>query len=205
MKERSEILSKSEQFALDSMKSDNPGHLVYHSIGHTQDVVKSSIEIGKQQGLPDDQMEMLEIAAWFHDLGYAAGKEGHEERSAAIAREFLTGQDYPEDRIKEIEACILATRMPQQPTTNLGQIICDADLLHLASDDYFDRAERLRKEMTVVMDCEISDEKWMEMNSDFLDKHCFFTKYAQSRYGEKVKANLSKVNQRLNLWRKATK
>ena len=66
---RSEILIEAEQFALERLKSDNPDHLVYHSVAHTQDVVASALEIANEQNLDESNKEILELAAWFHDLG----------------------------------------------------------------------------------------------------------------------------------------
>ena len=99
----------------------------------------------------------------------------------------------------------MATKMPQSPQNKLEQILCDADLMHLAEGNYFEKADLLLKEIEKTRLCKISENEWLEMNQEFLDKHCFFTEYAQKNYESAVKENLKKVRERLRLWKKAKK
>jgi predicted metal-dependent HD superfamily phosphohydrolase len=49
--------------------------------------------------------------------------------------------------IEKVKACILATEMPQKPVGLLQEIICDADLFHLGTEDFSDRSKLVRKEI----------------------------------------------------------
>ena len=49
--------------------------MTYHSINHTLDVVKSANEIASKQNFSEEEVEILNIAAWFHDIGYTKGNE----------------------------------------------------------------------------------------------------------------------------------
>ena len=95
--------------------------------------------------------------------------------------------------------------MPQNPQNALEQILCDADLMHLASEDYFSKADLLHKEIEYTKSCKISEKEWLEMNENFLNQHCFFTDYAKEKYESAVKENLKKVSQRLQSWVKNKK
>lgn len=205
MIKEADIVNAAETYARETLWRDLPEHMTYHSLSHTVDVVNSAMEIGRKQNATEDELEILQIAAWFHDLGYSKGCENHEEKGAKMARDFLSKRGYLEDKILMVEGCIMATQMPQNPQTNLEKIMCDADLMHLAGEDYFSKADLLHKEIQHTKSCKITEEEWLKMNEEFLGKHCFFTDYAKNRYESRVKENLKKVSQRLKTWVKKEK
>jgi len=88
---------------------------------HTLMVVDRAAEIGRD--LPDEEREILLLAALCHDLGKpetttVAGDRvrslGHEARSAERAREWLTSLRIPERRIRAVEALVASHLAPFQ-------------------------------------------------------------------------------------------
>ncbi len=154
--------------------------LVYHNLDHTTEVVGHCDSLATAHALPEKDREILLVAAWFHDTGYLrASPRDHEEESKRIAREFLSGK-VDESFMEEVDNCIDATKMPQTPTGLLGQILCDADLYHLGTDDFYARSMLLRDEVNNMNhDHRISKKDWRQMNIDFLERHRFFTDYAK--------------------------
>lgn len=205
MMTESSIISLVKDHTIRLLSKQLPENMTYHSINHTLDVVNSALEIAEQQNLNEEETEIVHIAAWFHDIGYTQGCENHEQNGAKMAREFLLQQNYPERKIEKVEGCIMATQMPQNPSNMLEQIICDADMMHLAGHNYFAKADLLHKEIEKTKVCKIPESEWLKMNQDFLDKHCFFTEYARKNYQAAVKENLNKVRDRLQSWKKAKK
>ena len=201
----SSIISEVKDHAIEVLSKQLPDNMTYHSINHTIDVVACAREIAMKQNLSAEDLEIVEIAAWFHDLGYTRSSENHEEKGAEMARDFLSDKGFQEDRIEQIVGCIMATRMPQNPKNNLEKILCDADLMHLAGEDYFKKADLLHKEIETTKFCKISENEWLQMNHEFLDKHCFFTEYAKNNYESAVKENLKKIKDRLRSWKKLKK
>ena len=199
------ILKDVESHVISFLTEHLSDDLTYHSISHTKDVVRCVNELAAEQDFSKEEVEILNLAAWFHDVGYTKSVEEHEKCSAQMAREFLKNVEYPEQQIKVIEGCILATKMPQTPSNALEQTICDADLMHLAAKDYLEKADLLHKEIEKTKLCTIPEEEWMQMNQEFLKSHCFFTEIAQKKYTSAVKENLRKVRQRLKEWQKTTK
>ena len=200
-----DILKEAEAYARMILWRDLPEKMTYHSINHTLEVVESAIEIGRKQNLSEDDLEILQLAAWFHDLGYAKDCENHEEMGAKMGEEFLEANGYPREKIDKVIGCIMATKMPQISENYFERILCDADLMHLADEDYFKKADLLHKELEHTKACKIPEKEWLKMNRDFLKKHCFFTDYAKDNYESAVKENLKKVRQRLRLWTKTEK
>ncbi|WP_425389436.1 HD domain-containing protein [Ekhidna sp.] len=204
MSERS-IVNRVKDHVIEVLSKQLADHMTYHSINHTLDVVASAEEIAATQNLSDEEMEIVQIAAWFHDIGYTKGCENHEKNGASLAKEFLNKLDYPEEKTEKVIGCIMATQMPQNPTNTMEKVLCDADLMHLADENYFHKANLLHKEIENTKFCKIPESEWFQMNEEFLDKHCFFTEYARKNYELAVKENLKKVRDRLKSWQKAKK
>ena len=195
---KSNYLKKVEHFIYEFYKDNAPPENVYHNYAHAEDVVSLVKEIGKNSGIENEELEILAIAAWFHDVGYTECKDGHEERSAESAEEYLLGLDYDKDKIEKVKKCIKATKIPHDPADLLEEIICDADISHIGTKEFFDHSELLKLEIENRNNQKISDFEWMEKNIEFLTKIKFFTKYAKERFDHLKNANLLKLRKRYN-------
>lgn len=109
------ITTKAKHYVENRIENElSPGYH-FHSIEHIRETVDAVQQIGQHSGLDDIQLEILTLAAWFHDIGHVYQYEGHEEKSAEIARAFLEQNHYPKERIKEVERLILATGLEHKP------------------------------------------------------------------------------------------
>lgn len=195
------ILTTVEAYITAFFKENVPEKYVYHDLSHTQDVVRSCRQMGLAFGLPMDDLENLEIAAWFHDSGYDKGPENHEERSAEYAATFLENYNYPSQVIDVIKGCIRATKIPQRPVGLLQQIICDADLSHLGEKSYWKRNSKIRQELIVTHNKLMTEEEWIDFELAFMLSQNYHTDIAKSMYQKrKMKhvAQLRKQQMRLN-------
>ena len=159
--------------------SEQPKNRVFHNLHHTLTVLEGARKIGKAENLNEDELEMVLLAAVFHDLGHIECYKGHEESSMRLAKEWLTEQNYSQDRISIILGCIGATKIPQNPKTLLEKVICDADLIHLSFKSYPIYREMLRSEWEKALDWVFSDEEWINNNNKFLQDHSYFTDYGK--------------------------
>lgn len=173
-----------------------PAELVYHNLHHTHAVVRAVEEIGQAEGLPATDLETVLLAAWLHDLGYRHGRHHHEQRSAEEAARFLLTQAVPAERIEAVQGCILATQVPQRPANRLEEVICDADLSHLAAADGLEQSEALRKEFSAVTG-KIGKTKWLRINVEFYEQHHYFTAYARQKLDNDKAVNFTRIRQNL--------
>ena len=195
------ILTTIEEHITQFFKENVPKKYVYHDITHTQDVVRSCRQIGLAYGLPMDDLENLQIAAWFHDSGYDQGPENHEERSAVYATQFLSKFNYSPEVLDTIVGCIRATKIPQRPLGLLQQIICDADLSHLGEKSYWMRTSRVRQELVITKNILMTEEEWLDFELTFMLGHNYHTDVAKEMYQKrKMKhiGQLRKLQMRLN-------
>ena len=91
------LLVEVEKHVSSLLRSELPHTFIYHNLGHTRRVVKSTRELIEGENIPEDQIEQLLIAAWFHDVGYTDGYENHEERSIEVATSFLKEHEVSQD------------------------------------------------------------------------------------------------------------
>ncbi|MEM6641767.1 MAG: HD domain-containing protein [Bacteroidota bacterium] len=200
-----DILERVERHVIELLSEKLSPNLTYHSAEHTQEVVTRVKELAALQEFTEQEIEIVTIAAWFHDVGYTVSLNEHESHSAHLAEIFLEDQGYDSEKIEQVKSCILATKMPQSPKNALEQTLCDADLLHIAQDDYFQKAQQLHNEIEKTKLCNISKEEWMHMNQAFLQDHCFFTEQAKNKYQTAVKKNLKRVRDQLKRWQNKKK
>ncbi|WP_109830235.1 HD domain-containing protein [Reichenbachiella versicolor] len=191
------LLAKAEKYASSLLRSKLSKDVLYHTLEHTLDVVSSASEIGSNSGLSKGEMEIVLLASWFHDTGYTLGPEDHEAKSVEIFNEFAHENGIEEDSIIKVIGCIMATKMPQTPNNLLEEVVCDADLLHLGKEGYFEKSALLCNELKSLFKKKLSDHDWMQMNKSFIEQHKFFTPYAQKEYRPKKLNNLQSVIRKL--------
>jgi predicted metal-dependent HD superfamily phosphohydrolase len=177
--------------------------LVYHNLTHTEHVAKHAVEIADFYKLSDRDFFIVQCAAWFHDIGYLQGKEQHEQAGAASAGAFLASLNVDEKIIQEVQGCIMATKMPQSPKNLLEQILCDADLYHLGSEDFKARNKLMRKETNALYNKEIDKNFWRLGTLQLLEAHHYHTPYAIEKLSHKKAENIqnlkNQVQETLNL------
>ena len=154
----------------------------FHTLLHTQEVVAACEKLADYHQLGEDDRIALTVAAWFHDTGYTIGEaKDHETRSIEIATEFLNTHHASEELKNKIIGCINATRIPQNPTTTIEQLICDADLFHLGTNDFKEKSRLLREELEEFGEKEVSKKDWRKINIRFLEGHHYFTLYGKEK------------------------
>lgn len=172
--------------------------LVYHNKAHTLQVVHAAEQITAYYRLSEEELMVVMLAVWFHDMGYLLGdRQQHEQAGADAARAFALAQGLPESTAAAIADCILATRMPQQPRNLLEQIVCDADLFHLGTKDFGKRNKLLRAETELANGHKISGTDWAKTSILFLESHKYHTAYCQTLLKQQKEENLEKLRSKL--------
>lgn len=189
------VLENTERFVIQLFKEHLPGWALYHDLSHTIDTVQSCIEIGKESGLTEDDLEQLIIAAWFHDVGYIYKVDGHEEKSSEIASDFLKSIDYPTDKIEIVINCILATKVSIIPKNLIESVICDSDLVSLGSIDYFRKNNLLKDETELREGRKIIEVDWLQRSLKFLSEHRYYTDYARLKFGSQLENNILRLRE----------
>ncbi|MBV6404548.1 MAG: polyphosphate kinase 1 [Flavobacteriales bacterium] len=168
----------------------------FHDLEHTLAVTRTALEIGRAHRLNETDLWALELAALFHDTGYARAYAGHERESVRLAAGFLRAQGVPAGQVRRIGSLIAATRMGERPRTLLQRILCDADSAKAGQADFEEHGARLKKELETVNGRSIKQGAWARENLAYLEAHRFHTAYAERRFGAQKRMNLALARQR---------
>jgi predicted metal-dependent HD superfamily phosphohydrolase len=192
------LLEKAETSVVALFRRKAGESLTFHNLQHTRTVVRAVEEIAAMMEITPKGKEILLLAAWFHDCGYLFQYSDHEEKSKKLAKAFLTKEHYPTTWTNKVMDCIEATKPAHQPAKLLEQILCDADMRHLASENYLSRLDDLRKEWASFLGQTYSDEHWIRLNLDFLAEHHYYTSYGREMWEAPKRENTQRLEQMLD-------
>lgn len=192
-----DIIDKVREYILQLLSGKLPNSMSFHTVMHTQEVVKAAIEIAGESNFSPKQLEVVTLAAWFHDCGYIKTYNNHENSSKTIASDFLKRNSYPREDIEQVLACIEATRFPQKPTSPEGEVLADADLYHFTKPDYPKYEQQLRKEFEIYFAKIFTDSEWAETNYTLLKSHRYYTSYGKNVLQKFKEINIQRLNNTL--------
>ncbi len=137
---------------IEKLKTEIPASITYHNYQHTINVLEHTIYLAQAEKLEGNDFELLKTAALFHDTGFIfePKSEGHEQRSRNFAQDFLPEYGFSEEDIEVIGELIMSTKLPQNPQNKLQEIICDADLYYLGTENYTINSNKLVAEFRKV-------------------------------------------------------
>jgi hypothetical protein len=92
-------------------------------------------------------------------------------------KEHLSTFEIDDKVISLAEQTILDTRLPSNPQTLTGCILCDADLYHLGTPDFAINNELVKQELELRNNIRIDD--WESKSLEFIEQHRFFTSYCR--------------------------
>jgi polyphosphate kinase len=174
-----------------------PKHMRFHDLDHTLTVTRSALALGRSMKLPEHEIRLLEIAALFHDAGYALAYAGHEGKSAVLAESFLAKHGASARDIARVRGLILATRPGAPVRSKLQAVLRDADSAKAGQADFEEKGDRLRGELEHVRRKRYTDREWADLNLKYLKGHGFLTPEAKRRYGAQKRLNLHAAAARL--------
>jgi len=119
---------KVREYCYQSLDKATPDLQSFFKI-HMKDVLEKAKQLAKTRGADE---EIVEIAAWLHDIGSIQGNhENHDKVGADIAENFLQSINYPAERIEKVKRAILNHRgsKPREVKTKEEQILIDADAM----------------------------------------------------------------------------
>ena len=182
-----------------------PKTLRYHTAAHTDDVIHESLLFGVSARLHERQLELLTIAAAYHDAGFITQIAQNEAVGAGLAAQAMQeAGGYSEEEVAAVRAMIEDTQLKkvgegfaQIPSTELSKFICDADLSNLGRVDFLEKAELVREEIGVPK----SLENW-ERVLKLVQSHQWYTEPARIFRQEQKNRNVDALKQLIGSMRR---
>ena len=175
------LITETEQYISSLLTTELSENCVFHTIKHTLDVVSNAEIIGRYCKLDENSLNVLRICALFHDVGYVDAYDDHELFSAERSRTYLHSKNIDPEIIDQVERAILSTKTPQNPKDQISRILCDADLMNMTFDDYFEQIDLMRKEWEKVGKAKLNSHEFHISSLEFFQSHEY-----HSKYGKKV-------------------
>lgn len=177
---------------LDQLQKNLPSNLYYHNLKHTLNVLYIVENIGREEGVDEEEMLLLKCAALFHDAGFMVSYDNNEEIGAKMAAQTLSKYKFSETQIETVKRLILATKMPPKPKDLLEKIICDADLDYLGRPDFIPVSQNLFRELFERGKIN-TIEQWNKMQYKFILSHNYFTTTARKNRDNGKQAVLNEL------------
>ncbi|MBP7708270.1 HD domain-containing protein [Candidatus Pacearchaeota archaeon] len=182
------IYSRSEQIA--PIARALMPQLSYHNWRHVQDVASSVETIARREGVSEESVALLRATAYLHDVTYLPFDKQNEERSASLAGLVLTNLDFAKSEVDLVQRLVLETKVPQKPTDLLGRLICDADVANFGREDFLERGEEVRTELSIPQTA-----GWYAGCLKLLESHSFHTSAGASLYNAGKEKNIAKLRE----------
>ncbi|MFF7181876.1 hypothetical protein [Streptomyces sp. NPDC008121] len=164
----------------------------YHTVDHLRAVLDRIDELADLGG-EGGELELVRLAAWFHDAVYRPDRSENEERSAALAEKALTEAGLTAHEVAEVARLVrlTITHDPADGDIN-GELLCDADLAILASapDTYAGYARAVRTEYAFVPDPAFREGRAAVLRHLLSLPRLFRTPYGAAAWESKARANL---------------
>lgn len=190
------IYQKAEDYVKNIFDEYPHPNLLFHNLEHTQTVVNRAKEIAAHYQLSDNEMQVIYIAAWFHDTGHLFAEiDKHEDKSVEIMRIFMQQENASEEFTKQVEDSIMSTRMPHEPKNLLQEIMCDADTYHFGTKDFKRTNKLIRKELD-LRNYQTLTFDWEKNTLDVLEGHQFFTSYCKMLLDEGKQENVERARKK---------
>ncbi len=168
-----------------------------HSVHHVLWVMERVEFIPTCKALHPEEIALIKVAALFHDSGFFEVPKNHAQMSCEIVRKQLPGYAFSPAQIEPICEMILSTKIPQSPKDFRTQVLCDADLDYLGTEDYEGLANQLHNEL-LASNLELGLNQWLELQINFPENHNFFTHCALEHREPLKKLHLSRLKNNRN-------
>lgn len=164
--------------AVDMLSENLPNYLTYHCLEHTLYVLDRAIYIGKKEDVSEKDMQLLKIAALYHDMGFINTNIEHEQEGCEIARATLKKYPLSVSELNSICGMIKATKIPQNPQNHLESILADADLEYLGTKHFQEGSDRLFTELKHFNPA-LTTKQWSSIQKEFLTNHQYHTDFCK--------------------------
>ncbi|MFD3996241.1 hypothetical protein [Streptomyces sp. NPDC058583] len=166
----------------------------YHTVDHLRAVLARIDELADQGG-EGGELELVRLAAWFHDAVYRPDRSENEERSAVLAEKALTEAGLTPHEVAEVARLVRLTVTHDPAPGDLnGETLCDADLAILATgpDTYGGYTAAVREEYGFVPDDAFRAGRAAVLRQLLGLPRLFRTPYGAAVWEEKARENLER-------------
>jgi HD superfamily phosphodiesterase len=191
------LIAESENYISALLVEKLPEKVIFHNFNHALLVKKYAETIGEQAGLTADEMNILRVCALFHDAGYVNSYEQSNEESIVIASAFLAEHEVDQQTIGHIAEIIRANKLPQNPKDKIAEVLCDADMMYIASESAIEQFDLLYDETAMAKQNFDKRPVFEKGFIEFFASHIYFTEYGKTILQPAKEAAARRISERM--------
>lgn len=189
-----QIVDDCAQYVLALFNEKGDARLTFHNYQHTaaivtlvQKIARTPIPDHTNWSVPEDVLEIAQLAAWLRDTGFLFDYENPQDHSIRIARDFLDLHNVNSLKAERVINCLTAVSTGKADTPD-QELLLDAINGYHYTDQYFNSNPLLRLEWELAQNRYISTLDWNQIQLQYLLKTQFYTPYGKLHF-EPVLAN----------------
>jgi hypothetical protein len=191
------LVAESENYISALLAEKLPETIIFHNFNHVLLVKKYAETIGEQSGLTADEMNTLRICALFYEAGYVSSYDNCNEESIAIVSAFLEEHDVDQQTANRIFEIIRSTKLPYHPQDKIAEVLCDADMMYIASESGLEQFDLLFDEKALQKPNIHKRQVFEKGCIDFFTTHTYFTEYGKTVLQPKKEAAAMRLSERM--------
>jgi len=170
-----DIVNQAKQYVTQILETLKDRWFLYHNLKHTIEVLNRATYLAEKEGLNEEELEIIQLGALFHDIGFIKRYEQNESIGAEIAKKFLLKNNYPDHKILKVTEIIISTNPIIEPKCKLWAVLKDADLDNMWREDFLSKNMLLRYECKFIRGLNIKEKIRLEKTLDFLKEINMYT------------------------------
>jgi len=193
------IVIEAEDFVNEYLLERLSEKITFHTFDHALDIKNNVKTIGSHCNLLEEEMFLAMVSALFHDVGHVYQDTDHIIKSVEIAKEFLSSKGIEKEQIDKVANCIYATKVPQNPKDKISEVLCDADLMHFATGEYFEKVELLRREWKNTGLHDFNKTRFYLNSIEFFKTHSYHTDYGKNVLAANKEKTMELIRNKINM------
>ena len=187
-----QLISAAHDFVKDFLIKNLPSRRLYHNLEHAREVAEVCEDLSKSMNIPSMDRTSLQLAALFHDTGYAFKPDNVTEGSIKVLDKFLDSQEVDSNIVATTKRLITSVRTNDEPSEPLEQLFHDANMSYMGRKRFFRRSDLLRIEKEHFDGKKYPAFEWNKTLLDKLVNHRFLTTEAQLKFTARQYKNITK-------------
>lgn len=187
------LVTAARAHVLQLWNAQHDARLVFHNFAQAAAVADQAAAIARAEGLPEADRELVQIAAWFHNIGYLYEPRQAAETSAIRAEFFMVEQKCAPEKIERLRQTITAAFAPTKTELETARVLHDAIRAYDWAETYDTRSPLLRLEQELLSGQAPDPAAWPEYVRKQLQEP-FLTASAKQTYEPALAARLLELH-----------
>ena len=174
------LITEAENYISGLLTGKLPERLIFHNFSHAMEVGKNVEILSKEEGVSEEDVNLLRICVLFQDAGYVNSFENHIEESVNLASGFLAQHAADQHVIDRISNILMAQKPDQEPQDPLSGILADAGMMFFTAEGCLEQMDMLYDESALLCKNFMRRSAFEKQFVASLEKHICSTEYGKT-------------------------